>query len=101
MTRVNGPLAVVLVASLKNEPRGYQRQSGAERPNPQLLEVEAVPPGAGGESRRVVAPDEVEPVPGPLPVDEGGRALGGVVRQKGVQVAPVPVPGGAVQLRRR
>ena len=100
MTRVKGPAGGDLGSPLENEPRGYERERRAQAAGPQLLEMKAVPSGAGRESGRVVAPDEVDPCPGPLPVDEGGGALWSVVGQKTVQVSPVPVHGGAVQLRR-
>src|SRR4051794_18338415 len=89
------------VAPLKNESGGYQCQGRTERPNLQLLEVETVPPGTGGKPGSIVVANEVEPVPCSVAIHVGGRALGGIVRHECVQVTPVPVTGGPVQLSRQ
>src|SRR3954467_13464802 len=89
------------VAPLKNESSGQQCQGRAERPNLQFLEVETVPSGTAGKPGSIVVANEVKPMPGPVAIYVGRGALGGIVRHECVQVTPVPVTGGPVELGRQ
>ena len=99
MTSVKGPLAVTSGPRWRMNRAVTRASEGLEGSDFDLFEVEAVPPGARREPGRVVAPDEVEAGPGAAAVHEGGGALASVIRQKPVQVSPVPIRGRAVQLR--
>ena len=84
---------------LQDEARGNQREGRAQPPGFHLLEMQAVPPGTGREPAGVVLPDEVDPVPRPPAVDEGGGAFRGIIGQKAFEIASIPVECSPVQLR--
>lgn len=84
--------------SLQEKARGDQCEGGTQRPHLDLLEPQAVPMGARGKPGCVVLSNEVDSVPGPVPVDESGTTLCGVIGEKSVEVTPVPVVRSAIQL---
>mgnify|MGYP003293603197 CR=1 FL=1 len=69
-------------------------------PTKARLEPQTVPAGARRKPWRVVVANKIESVPGSAAINEGSRALGGVVREETVQVPTIPVIRGALELRR-
>src|SRR3954467_12995567 len=84
--------------SHQDETSGHQRQGGRQSSNLDLFEMQAVATGSRSKPGRIVLPDEVEAMPGPPAVDEGGRALGRVVGHERLEVTPIPVSRRSVEL---
>src|SRR6476469_8828224 len=93
-----GSAASGLSPALQDEPGGDQCQGGAERPHLDFLEPQAIPASARRKPWGVVLSNKVDSMPGSPAIDKRGSALRGIVGQKGIEVTPIPVSGGAVQL---
>src|SRR5690606_30174702 len=83
---------------LEDEARGHEREGAGERPHGEILEVQAVPLGTGRKAGRVPGADPVVAVAHRSTGQVRRGAVVGVVGHESLEVAGVPVAGGAGEL---